>query len=111
MKLKPLPEKLKESVYWNGSVTDANGIDTNVVKEYSSGKKLYELEGQIVKEWSSGKKLLEFDGQTVKEWSSGKKLLEFDGRTVKEWSSGKKLYEASGIVPRIFLALVALGVI
>ena len=31
MKLKPLPEKLKESVYWNGSVTDANGIDTNVV--------------------------------------------------------------------------------
>lgn len=31
MKLKPLPEKLKESVYWNGSVTDSNGIDTNVV--------------------------------------------------------------------------------
>ena len=31
MKLKPLPEKLKESVYWDGSVTDANGIETNVI--------------------------------------------------------------------------------
>ena len=30
---------------------------------------------------------------------------------VKDWSSGKRLLESSGIVPRMFLALIALNAI
>ena len=64
-----------------------------------------------VKDWSSGKRLYEYKAPYLVEYSGGKRLYELDGDVVKDWSSGRRLLESSGIVPRMFLALIALNAI
>ena len=81
------------------------------VKDWSSGKRLYEYKAPYLVEYSSGKRLYELDGQVVKEYASGKRLYELDGQTLKDYWSGQRLLESSGIVPRMFLALIALNAI
>jgi len=67
-------------------------LSQSFVKEYSSGKKLYEWDGKCLKAYNSGKKLCELSGPYLRDYSSGKKLFEYDGTNFKDYSSGKKLY-------------------
>jgi len=84
-------------------------VDGSHVTSYPSGKRLFTFDGTHLKQYPSGKKLLTIAGQYVKEYPSGRKLLVFDGKYIKEHPSGKRLMESRGIIPRILVALVALG--
>jgi hypothetical protein len=48
------------------------------LKDYQSGRKLFEMDGNVVKIYSSGKKVAEIDGSYLKDYQTGKKVAELD---------------------------------
>jgi hypothetical protein len=64
--------------------------------------------GCYIKDYSSGKRLYQYDGKYIKDYSSGKRLLEFSGSYVKAYSSGERLMESTGVIPRVVVALIVL---
>ncbi len=68
-------------------------INGRIASDWSTSKKLYEISSGVISEWSSSKKIYEIKGAILSDWSSGKKLLELKDGVISDWSTNKKLYE------------------
>jgi hypothetical protein len=66
------------------------------IKDYKTGKRLLERDGDYVRSYLQSERLAKFDGRYLTDYRSGRRLYEMDGQYVKRYSDGRRVAELDG---------------
>ena len=66
------------------------------IKDYKTGKRLLERDGDYVRTYLQSERLAKFDGRYLTDYRSGRRLYEMDGQYVKRYSDGRRVAELDG---------------
>lgn len=66
------------------------------VKDYKTGKRLLERDGDYVRSYLQSARLAKFDGRYLTDYRTGRRLYEMDGQYVKRYSDGRRVAELDG---------------
>lgn len=66
------------------------------IKDYKTGKRLLERDGDYVRSYLQSERLAKFDGRYLSDYRTGRRLYEMDGQYVKRYSDGRRVAELDG---------------